>query len=72
MKLLLEMIGLALATLRENKTRSVLTVLGVVIGTGTIIAIPSSLASDRMRLTVGPSGTASVLSYHFTDCSAQK
>ncbi len=37
------MIGLALATLRENKTRSVLTVLGVIIGTGTIIAIGSIL-----------------------------
>jgi putative ABC transport system permease protein len=43
MKLLLEMIGLALATLKENKTRSVLTVLGVIIGTGTIIAIGSIL-----------------------------
>ncbi len=37
MKLLLSVIGLALATLRENKIRSFLTVLGVIIGTGTII-----------------------------------
>ena len=43
MKLLLSVIGLALATLRENKIRSLLTVLGVVIGTGTIIAIGSIL-----------------------------
>jgi putative ABC transport system permease protein len=43
MKLLLSMIGLALTTLVENKTRSVLTVLGVIIGTGAIIAIGSIL-----------------------------
>jgi hypothetical protein len=36
------------------------------------IAMPSSFASDRMRVTVGPSGTGSVDSYHLTDCSAQK
>src|SRR5262249_14469834 len=44
MKLLLEVIGLALATVRENKVRSALTVLGVIIGTGTIIAVGSILA----------------------------
>ncbi len=44
MKLLLSVIGLALATLRENKIRSFLTVLGVIIGTGTIIAVGSILA----------------------------
>jgi putative ABC transport system permease protein len=44
MKLLLSVIGLALATVRENKVRSFLTVLGVVIGTGTIIAVGSILA----------------------------
>ena len=44
MKLLLSVIGLALATLRENKVRSFLTVLGVIIGTGTIIAVGSILA----------------------------
>jgi len=43
MKLLLSVIGLALATLRENKIRSFLTVLGVIIGTGTIIAVGSIL-----------------------------
>src|SRR5579862_579973 len=44
MKLLISVIGLALATLRENKVRSFLTVLGVIIGTGTIIAVGSILA----------------------------
>jgi putative ABC transport system permease protein len=44
MKLLGSVIGLALATLRENKVRSFLTVLGVIIGTGTIIAVGSILA----------------------------
>src|SRR5579871_6743898 len=43
MKLLISVIGLALATLRENKIRSFLTVLGVIIGTGTIIAVGSIL-----------------------------
>ena len=44
MNLLLSVIGLALATLRENKVRSFLTVLGVMIGTGTIIGVGSILA----------------------------
>jgi putative ABC transport system permease protein len=37
-------VGLALATVREHKTRSFLTVLGVIIGTGTIIAVGSIIA----------------------------
>jgi putative ABC transport system permease protein len=44
MKLMLSVIGLALATLRENKIRSALTLLGVVIGVGTIIGVGSILA----------------------------
>src|SRR5579871_4983855 len=44
MKLLLSVIRLALGTLRENKLRSFLTVLGVIMGTGTIIAVGSVLA----------------------------
>lgn len=44
MRLILSVIGLALATVRENKLRSLLTVLGVVIGTGTIIAVGSIMA----------------------------
>ena len=43
MNLLLSVIGLALATLRENKVRSFLTLLGVMIGTGTIIGVGSIL-----------------------------
>jgi putative ABC transport system permease protein len=37
-------VGLALATVREHKMRSFLTVLGVIIGTGTIIAVGSIIA----------------------------
>ena len=44
MRLILSVIGLALATVWENKARSILTVLGVVIGTGTIIAVGSIMA----------------------------
>ena len=44
MRLILSIIGLALATIRENKIRSVLTVLGVIIGTGTIISVGSIMA----------------------------
>jgi putative ABC transport system permease protein len=44
MRLLLEVLKLALSTLKENKVRSFLTVLGVVIGTGTIIGVGSILA----------------------------
>jgi len=43
MNLLVSVIGLALATLRENKVRSFLTLLGVMIGTGTIIGVGSIL-----------------------------
>src|ERR1700680_1854193 len=43
MNLLLSVIGLALATLRENKVRSFLTLLGVMIGTATIVAVGSIL-----------------------------
>src|SRR6187399_2637383 len=44
MRLILSVIGLALTTVRENKLRSFLTVLGVVIGTGTIIVVGSIIA----------------------------
>jgi len=44
MRLILSIIGLALSTVRENKARSLLTVLGVVIGTSTIIAVGSIMA----------------------------
>ena len=41
---LLASIGLALTTVREHKLRSFLTVLGVIIGTGTIIGVGSIIA----------------------------
>ncbi len=37
-------VRMALATVREHKTRSLLTVLGVIIGTGTVIAVGSIIA----------------------------
>jgi putative ABC transport system permease protein len=43
MRLLIEVVRLALATVRSNKARSFLTVLGVVIGVGTIIGVGSIL-----------------------------
>src|SRR5579872_6259730 len=44
MNLLLSVVRLALNTLRENKVRSFLTLLGVIIGTGSIIGVGSILA----------------------------
>jgi len=44
MRLLYEVVRLALLTIRENKVRAFLTVLGVIIGTGTIIGVGSILA----------------------------
>jgi len=44
MQKLLSGIGMALATIREAKLRSFLTVLGVIIGTGTIIGVGSIIA----------------------------
>jgi putative ABC transport system permease protein len=42
-------IGLALATVREHKMRSFLTVLGVIIGTGTIIGVGLHHRRDGRR-----------------------
>ena len=44
-------IGLALATVREHKMRSFLTVLGVIIGTGTIIGVGSIIAGLDSAIT---------------------
>src|SRR5580698_8983974 len=43
MRLFYEVIRLALSTIRENKARAFLTILGVMIGTGTIIGVGSIL-----------------------------
>ena len=44
MRLFYEVLRLALSTIRENKVRAFLTILGVIIGTGTIIGVGSILA----------------------------
>jgi putative ABC transport system permease protein len=51
MRALLSVIHLALTTLRENKLRSFLTVLGVIIGTGTIIGVGSILTGFDSAVT---------------------
>jgi putative ABC transport system permease protein len=51
MRLMLSIIWLALATIRENKIRSFLTVLGVIIGTGTIISVGSIMAGFEGTVT---------------------
>src|SRR5215831_12415830 len=44
MRLFFEVLRLALSTIRANKARAFLTILGVIIGTGTIIGVGSILA----------------------------
>ena len=46
---MLSAVGMALATIREHKMRSVLTVLGVVIGTGTMVAVGSIVTGVDSR-----------------------
>jgi len=66
---MLSAVGMALATIREHKMRSVLTVLGVVIGTGTMVAVGSivtgvdSAIANIMR-SFGPN-TAFVYKFNF-------
>ena len=68
MKLLLEVIALALTTVRENKVRSFLTVLGVIIGTGTIIGVGSILAGFDASVTgaIRSMGTNTILVFKNT------
>src|SRR5256714_3722388 len=68
MKLMLSVIGLALATLRENKARSFLTVLGVVSGTGTIIGVGSILTGFDGAVTgaIRSLGTNGIMVYRFS------
>jgi len=65
---MLSVIGLALATLRENKARSFLTVLGVVIGTGTIIGVGSILTGFDGAVTgaIRSLGTNGIMVYRMS------
>jgi putative ABC transport system permease protein len=60
-------IGLALATVREHKMRSFLTVLGVIIGTGTIIGVGSIIAGLDGAVTgiIRAFGTNSAIIFKF-------
>ena len=60
-------IGLALATVREHKMRSFLTVLGVIIGTGTIIGVGSIIAGLDGAITnvIRSFGTNTVIVFRF-------
>jgi putative ABC transport system permease protein len=60
-------IGLALATVREHKMRSFLTVLGVIIGTGTIIGVGSIIAGLDGAVTsiIRSFGTNSAIIFKF-------
>jgi putative ABC transport system permease protein len=60
-------IGLALATVREHKMRSFLTVLGVIIGTGTIIAVGSIIAGLDGAVTgvIRSFGTSTAIIFKF-------
>jgi len=71
-------IGLALSTVREHKMRSFLTVLGVIIGTGTIIGVGSIIAGLDGAITnvlrsFGPN-TAIIFKFPigFTNVSAEE
>ena len=67
MKLLLSVIALALDTLRANKVRSFLTLLGVIIGTGAIIGVGSILAGldNSVAGLIRNLGTNSILVFKF-------
>src|SRR5277367_1608894 len=60
-------IGLALATVREHKMRSFLTVLGVIIGTGTIIGVGSIIAGLDGAITnvIRSFGTNTAIAFKF-------
>jgi putative ABC transport system permease protein len=67
MKLLFSVIVLALDTLRANKVRSFLTLLGVIIGTGAIIGVGSILAGldNSVAGLIRNLGTNSILVFKF-------
>lgn len=64
----LENIRMALQTLRSNKMRSFLTILGVIIGVWTVIAISSILTGMRSNIVslVEAYGTNNIYAFHLT------
>ncbi len=64
----LENIIMALATLRSHKMRSFLTILGVIIGVGTVIVIASILTGMRANIVslVEQYGTDNIYAFHLT------
>src|SRR5580692_7052764 len=64
---LLEDIGMALSTLREHKFRSFLTVLGVFVGTITVMVISSFIAGldQNFKKQVESFGTEAIFIYKF-------
>ena len=63
-----ENINMALGTLRSHKMRSVLTVLGIIIGVGTVIVIASILTGVRSSVIglVEQYGTHNIYAFHLT------
>lgn len=63
-----ENINMALGTLRSHKMRSVLTVLGIIIGVGTVIVIASILTGVRSNIIglVEQYGTHNIYAFHLT------
>ena len=58
MMLLWENIKLALSAIRSNKMRSILTMLGIIIGIGSVIAIVS--IGDTMRSVIALTGLSAM------------
>jgi len=63
-----EVLGLAVDSIRAHKFRSALTVLGIVIGVATVIAIASILTGLRSNLIglINEYGTNNIYAFHLT------